>query len=297
MKPAFKRQPRALDSRVTCHVSRNTQYAIRNTFPHSLRAFTLIEILIALSIFCLVLVSIHSTWMAILRASRAGQDAAIAVQRARMAGRTIEEALGSVQSFAANQLYYSFVADNGSDSTLSFVARLSPSFPRSGKFGGLDLRRVTFSVENGESGSRQLVLRQQPLLMDLDRDEKDYPLVLAKNVRQFKTEFYDARLEDWIDEWKQTNQIPTLVRVNLELADPSHPNRTHDQITRIVSIPSVTVQGQWQPRMIPGGPGTPGAQPGAPGAQPGTGFQQPGNLQPGVIQNPGAGVNPSIPPR
>src|SRR6476661_8658355 len=77
------------------------------------QAFTLVEILIAIGIFSMVLAAIYSTWTAILRASKVGLEAAAAVQRARIAGRTIEESLGSVQSFSLNQNYYAFVAANG----------------------------------------------------------------------------------------------------------------------------------------------------------------------------------------
>ena len=75
---------------------------------------------------------------------------------------------------------------------LSFVARLSKSFPRSGKFGDLDVRRVTFSLEAGPEGARQLVLRQNPLILDPDKDEKQYPVVLAKNVKGLEMQFWDS---------------------------------------------------------------------------------------------------------
>jgi type II secretion system protein J len=258
-------------------------------------AFTLVEILIAIGIFSMVLAAIYSTWTAILRSTKVGLGVAAAVQRARIASRTIEETLGSVQSFAANRNYYAFVSENGSQAMLSFVCRLSPSFPRSGKFAGLDVRRMTFSLEQGRDGDRQLVLRQTPLLMEIDKDEVNYPLVLAKNVKEFKTEFWDNRLQDWIDEWKQTNQIPTLVRVTLKLGDSAYSSQVGQQVTRIVSLPSVTVQPGWQTPNFqpgPGGPGSPGnpnnpAVPGnpiqgSPGVLPGSGF-------PGQPPNPGGG--------
>ena len=252
--------------------------------PAGGNAFTLVEILVALGIFSLVLLAIYSTWTAILRSTKVGLDAAAAVQRARIAGRTIEETLGSVQSFSLNLNYYAFVAENGSDATLSFVSRLSPSFPRSGKFAGLDVRRVTFSVESAPGGGRQLVLRQNPLLMDMDKDEKNYPLVLAKNVKEFKTEFWDQRMHDWIDDWKQTNQLPVLVRVTLSLADNAFSSQVRQSVTRIVSLPSVTVLPNWQaPRQAP----VPGANPGAPGTVPGN------PSSPGVMPSPAV---PGLPP-
>lgn len=233
--------------------------------PHFYRAFTLVEILIAMGILSLVLAAIYSSWTAILRASKVGLDSAAAVQRARIAGRIIEESLSSAEAFYVNQRYYSFVAENGSEPRLEFVTRLSPSFPRNGKFAGLDVRRVVFSVERG-----QLVLRQKPFLWDdMDEDEKKYPLVLGYNVKEFKTEFWDIRLGDWIDEWKQTNQIPALVKFTLKFADTAYSSQVGAEVTRIVSIPSVGVAGVWQmPRPLPTGPGTPGV-PGAPGSVPG----------------------------
>jgi type II secretion system protein J len=260
--------------------------------PHSKRAFTLVEILIAMGILSLVLAAIYSSWTAILRASKVGLDSAAAVQRARIAGRIIEESLSSAELFYQNQRYYAFVADNGSEPLLSFVTRLSPSFPRNGKFAGLDVRRVIFSVERG-----QLVLRQKPFLMDdMDEDEKKYPLVLGYNVKEFKTEFWDARLGDWIDEWKQTNQLPVMVKFTLKFADNPNSTVVGSEVTRIVSIPAVGVVGAWQmPRPMPGAPGGLGAPGGVPGnpAIPGSGV--PGT--PGYPAQPGNPGGPMFQPR
>ncbi|HYG36902.1 MAG TPA: prepilin-type N-terminal cleavage/methylation domain-containing protein [Clostridia bacterium] len=256
MKVTFQHRPgcsSASGGKGELGASGNSRPHLRGKAPrHSRRAargngFTLVEILIALGILSLVLAAIYSSWTAILRASKVGLDAAAAVQRARMASRVIEEALSSVQSFAANKPYYSFVAENSSDPFLEFTTRLSPSFPRSGKFPGFDVRRVRFYLKQGADGGRQLVLSQAPLLMEMDKDEQNFPLVLAKNVAEFKTEFWDLKLQDWVDEWKLTNQIPTLVKVTLKTASNAKtPSRAYEQAVRIVSIPSVTVQPGWQ---------------------------------------------------
>jgi type II secretion system protein J len=222
-------------------------------------AFTMVEILIAIGILGLVIAAIYSSWTAILRASKVGMDAAATAQRARIAVRTLEDSLASAESFQLGQRYYGFLAENGTDASLSFVARLAKSFPRGGKFGDLDVRRVTFSVEPGPDSSSQLVLRQTPLLMDpdSDADERDHPLVLARNVKEFELEFWDTRLNDWVDEWKQTNQLPKAVKVILRLTDNS---RSHgiEQITRIVSVAANAVPPGWQlASQQPGAPGTP----------------------------------------
>jgi type II secretion system protein J len=255
------------------------------------RAFTLVEVLIAIGILSLVVAAIYSTWTAILKASRVGLQAAAAVQRSRIAVRVLEDSIASAQLFVANQQYYSFQVQNGNEATLSFVARLAKSFPRSGKFGDLDVRRVTFSVESGTESSRELVLRQSPLVMDLDKDEKQHPLVLAKNVREFSVELWDQRLGDWIEEWKQTNQLPKLVKVTLKLADTDSSNLALEQVVRVISVASMGVAPVWQaPRMLPvppgGLPGQPGFLPGQQGGVPGL---------PGQTGFPG--VQPRVQPR
>lgn len=237
--------------------------------------FTLVEILIAVGLLGLVIAAIYSTWTAILRASKVGLETAAAAQRARIALRTLEDSLGSAECFAQNLRYYAFVAENGNDASLSFVARLAKSFPRSGKFGDLDVRRLTFSVDQSREGGRDLVLRQNPVLMDLDVDEKEHPIVLARNIKEFELGFWDTRRGDWVDEWTQTNQLPPLVRITLKVGDTPNAFKAQDSFTRVVSLPSIMVPGVWQsPRGMPGAPGVPGA-PGGPGGPPPQ-FQMPG---------------------
>ena len=217
--------------------------------------FTLIEVILAVALLGLVVSAIYSTWSAILRGSKVGLEAAATAQRTRIAMRVLEDALTSARMFAANGSYYGFVAENGSDASFSFVARLPKSFPRGGRFGDLDVRRVTFSVESGREGDQQLVLRQSPLLLEVDRDEQEYPLVLARHVRDLRFEFWDLRLNDWTEDWKQTNQLPKLVKITLQLGQSgSYTTGAREEITRIVSLPSSGVPAMWQ---VPGQPGAP----------------------------------------
>ncbi len=221
------------------------------------KAFTLIEILLAMGIFALVLTSMYSSWSSILRASKAGSKAAEDAQRGRAAMRVIQDALVSAQMFTANQRYYSFVGGpDGTFSSLSFASHLPESFPRSSRFGGLGIRRVNLNVERGKQGQNQLVVRQTPLCMDTEEDEQAFPVVLAKEVKLFQITFWDQRTAEWVDEWLYTNQLPKLVRVTLAQGDGIDFRRVSQDevVTRIISIPSVAVPAILQ---VPGG--VPGA--------------------------------------
>ena len=223
-------------------------------------AFTLIEVMLAMAIFSLVMGAIYSSWMLIVRATKVGQEATAQVQRQRIAVRTIENALTCIQSFQASLPYYTFIIQNGDEPLLSFTARLPDDFPRNGRFGDFNLRRVTFTVEAGPNLEKDLVLRQNPILMDMDKDEQALPLVLARNVKGFTVECWDTTANDWSAAWNNTNQIPTMVRFTLVLGTKKADNSFGDTgpqlaVTRVVAIPSIMVPTAVQSQRAGGGGG------------------------------------------
>lgn len=246
---------------------------MKRNFKRTRAGFTLVEILIAIGIFSLVVAAIYACWSAILRSSKVGLDAAARAQRSRMALQSIEESLTYARMYAANaERFYWFEGNSGSDARLSFVAQLPRSFPRGGKFGDLTMRRVEFSLREGENFTRQLVLRQRPLLMDYDVDEKNYPLVLARDVDEMIVGFWDVQQEGWIDEWTLTNEIPPLVRVSLITRRGTDHNARKVESTLVIRPASLAVQAANQGAVPPAAqPGVrPGVQPGVrPGTQPG----------------------------
>jgi general secretion pathway protein J len=224
------------------------------------RGFTLIEIMMALAIFGLVLATIYACWTLIIKSAQLGLEASARIQRERIALRTIEEALCCVRSFQADLQHYGFVAEEGDGGMLSFVAQLPESFPRGGRFGDFDVRRVSFTLESGADSQSELVLRQNPILMEMDQDERDHPLVLAKGVDKMEFEFWDDRKKDWVEEWTATNQLPKMikltlgfVRQNLRASTTSFP--VHEEVSRIIQLPSI---------MVPTAIQRPGPQPGQP---------------------------------
>ena len=230
--------------------------------PSRRRAFTLVEIMIAVAIFSIVVAAIYSTWMLILRASTTGLEAAAQVQRERIAVQTIEDSLTCIQSFQASMKYYSFVVENGQHPLLSFTARVPEVFPRNDRFDGFNLRRLIFTVEPGpdSTGSeKDLVLRQNPILMDMDTDEQHYPLVLARNVKDFVVECWDPNAGQWDDVWADTNSIPPMVRFSLLLGSNADSGSGATlAITRLVALPSITMPAAVQ---TPLGGGTPSPTP------------------------------------
>ena len=279
------------------HAPRSAFNIQSSTFSVSrFAAFTLLEIMVAIALLAMVVVAIYSSWNSILKGSRVALDAAAAAQRTRITMRTLHDSLLCACMFTASATNYTFIGESDSDfSTLSFVARLPRSFPRSGKFGDLTTRRLEFTVESGPDSKRDLVLRQRPLIMDFDKDEQQFPLILARNVSKFIVEFIDPSTGDWITDWTLTNQMPTEVRITVGLGNlDQFSTQPQDALVGIVALPAMSVRPEWQLAGAgagqgfgagsgPGGIGSgPGGTNGFPGSGPGGKFRNPNSR--GAIQ-------------
>jgi general secretion pathway protein J len=240
------------------------------------RAFTLLEMMIAIAILSVVVGAIYGTWHAIMGATRVARIVATQVQQERMALRWIDQSLTCAIRHEANLTNYFFITPNEERNTLSFVSRLPESFPRSGRFDYAPIRRVEFSLQRGDEGGNDLVLRQRLLLTDeFDVDEQEHPLVLMHHVREMTMEYWDLQQQEWTDEWTSSNQIPAKLRVTLSLENTRNsyePNRelVQEIVPESVGVPAVLQARGGAPGAAPGLPGGPGAPgvPGGPGLAP-----------------------------
>ena len=219
-----------------------TAAQLRLTRIRSTEAFTLVEVMVAMAIFAMVMVAIYASWAAILRGSKIGLAAAAEAQRSRVSVRAIREALTSGQLYMENLRYYWFMADTSGDyAAVSMVSRLPGSFPGSGLFGNQIVRRVSFTVEPGPNGQRQLVLRQTPLLEPPETARTPYTTVLAPNVNLFSLEFWNTNTLEWDPEWPWTNQLPKLVRFALSVGPPNRKPTVEDTAIETALISSTAI--------------------------------------------------------
>lgn len=243
------------------------------------RAFTMIEVLLAVGIFGLVMIAIYASWSAILRGTRIGLSHAAEVQRTRVAVRALEESVSAAVMYADNPKYYAFMADTGGDfAYLSFVSRLPESFPGGGLFRGYPVRRVTFFVDD----QRNLKLTQHTLL---DMSEQPYTITLAPNVSVFAMEFWNPRTGEWLSEWISTNSLPTMVRVAVNFAQKGQAQTSEEVTIRSIPLNAIAIT------RVGGNPqaGTPPQQPG--GVNNGGGRPQGGDRQRRVDNRANMGNN------
>ena len=209
-------------------------------------AFTLLEVIISITVFSFIMVSVLSCWKVIVTGKIVSEQAAAAAQRARIGIKSVEEALECAEISQNNIQYYAFLTDTSEKfASLSLAARLPAAFPGSPLFGDNVIRRVTFDVERGNDGHDNLVMTQSPLLEAVDAANPAYPIILARDVNIFTLEFWSTNEDAWVVAWEGrngpiTNQLPPSVRVTLGCGHSAEqPDTPYVVYVREVAIPAV----------------------------------------------------------
>ena len=103
-------------------------------------AFSMIELVVAISLLIMMFGTLYSSWAAILQSTRTGSEAAANVQRERVTVQHVADALAGAVMVEDGEDWYRFRADTWSDhSSLSFVQRIpensrSPARSRLGEY-------------------------------------------------------------------------------------------------------------------------------------------------------------------
>ncbi|HZM05407.1 MAG TPA: prepilin-type N-terminal cleavage/methylation domain-containing protein [Candidatus Saccharimonadales bacterium] len=208
-----------------------------------IEAFTLIEVMVSITIFMLVMLGVIACWKCIINGKIIAEDAAGAAQRARVGIKTVEDALSTAEISLPNLSFYYFLTDtSGKFASLSVASRLPESFPGSHLFGDLVMRRVTFEVKE-ENGTNNLVMSQAPLLQALNDQNTPYEITLARDVNVFMLEFWSTPDNDWVVSFDPTNAFPPMIRITLGVGHTqAQPDVPYDLIVRTVAMPVVAHQ-------------------------------------------------------
>ncbi len=205
------------------------------------RAFTLVEIMVAIFVFMLVMGSIMACWKAIVSGTQTGETAAAMAQRARTSMRAVEDSLNNLEISKPNIRYYSFIADTSDPqfASVSFAARLPASFLGSDYFGDQVMRRVIFDVEKDANNQLNLVMNQYPLLAIPSDQHPPKSIVLARDVSAFVLEFWSPKEDDWLADFTKTDEVPPMIRITLGTGHSPHDPKLPFEVIQRVVVPPV----------------------------------------------------------
>ena len=204
------------------------------------QAFTLLEVIIAISVFSLIMIGVIACWKCVIQGTETGRKAAANAQYARVAINSVETALATAEMCENTNFYYCDFDNNGDFTYFTLVSHLPPSFPFSGYFSDFAaVRRVTLQVRPEPDGEKSLVLTQTPVLEGGDEERDPYPIVLAREVTFFRLDFWSTKEQDYLPNWDAVGQLPPRVRVMLGVGHMANDRSApFEVVTRVVDIPA-----------------------------------------------------------
>ena len=180
--------------------------------------FTLPEVLTAVVIVGLVLVTLYSCWAAVLGATQSSTIAVQDAQRERMAIRAISDALAGVSWYENRKEGPLRLDDSLGFSHLKLISRVPPGFWGERELANYPLRRIEFVTEDMPGGESQLVMIQQALLAPTN-SVTVHRTVLLPHVETFAVEVHSGGISNtWEAFWPtlfETNGLPWQAKVSL----------------------------------------------------------------------------------
>ncbi len=203
--------------------------------PHkTTAAFSMVELMVAVSLLMMMLGTLYSSWAAILQSTRSGSVAAANVQRERVTVQHVADALAGAVMVENGEDWYRFKADNWSGySSLSFIQRI-PESKR--KPSAQSFRRVSFSVEPSSNGSEWELVRRETPVTEAPKATPVEPQGLVRRVRHFKVEFLGPNGE-WKTRWTGVSRLPRRARISVAIG----PGESKDVRMREVALMSSTI--------------------------------------------------------
>ena len=213
------------------------------------RGFTLLEIILAITILALVGTMIYGGFsQTALNKARVEEDVdhsrVIHMALERMT-RELSMAFVSTHVNPSLELRYmntGFIGkDNGDEDRIDFTSFSHRRLYRNAKES--DQNEISYFVtEHPDEPDTKVLARREQNRIDEDPRTGGKSQILLENVEGFNLEYFDPLLSDWVQTWDtidalaQPNRLPSHVRILLEVRDPRREGRTEAFGTQ-VAIP------------------------------------------------------------
>lgn len=199
-------------------------------------AFTLLEIMLAVTILGLLVIAVSSTWSAGLRGWKRSYGLAEDFQRQRVVLESLADLMQSMVYWPDARSLYALRGehDRFGSGSISFVTGSDALLPASEPMAG-GLRRVTIAFERGADGAGALTIQSAPAMRETDRVEERPVSVIARDVTGFVIRYRHPQTGAWKEGWEEPTSLPTGVEFVIEFTKPGEKEPVI--VSRMVDLP------------------------------------------------------------
>lgn len=198
--------------------------------------FTLLEILVAVVILAMAFLVIWRTFLAALNGLTRGQKF---MENLHHGDYVIEQLVSSLRSAAfydsRKDKYGFWLNDRNGNDAISWVTSSSAFMgPRSPYKDGL--HRIEVLIDDDKDGRPCFTVRAWAQLAEEKDEVKPEVWHISSRIIGLSCEVYNPKTEDWEKRWEDTNAVPRLVKLKLDLA-PLEKYEPPIEINRMIEIP------------------------------------------------------------
>ncbi len=210
--------------------------------PRSRAAFTLLELLVAITLLVIALSIAFQAFTGTIRGWRRGMEVMDGIQHGDYAMKQVAQALNSTIYFFSQRKTYAFLIEKDSAGGLpadyiSFVTSSGAMMPFDSPFASSPHRLSLYIDE--EDGEPALFAAALPAVPHAEEEEDEMdaePILVSREVQGLEILIWNETNEEWTEEWEKENSVPERVLVRLYVASED-PDEDPIAFARVLNIP------------------------------------------------------------
>ncbi len=184
-------------------------------FQTGTRAFTLLEVVLAVALFGLLMAGVASIWVVCWKATEQIARGGHAESQEALVLKRLGEAIQASIYHSRPSAFYLWKGTDDREGAeesdnISFVTALAPDVAESSvEFAPPE--RIMLSVQQDDQGRRQLVMQAGPFTMETDDWQRT--TVLVEDIGAFHVRFWSDANKEWVDGWTDEGHAPAAVQL------------------------------------------------------------------------------------
>ena len=187
------------------------------TKDDKLLGFTLLEVLIAMTLLSIMVTLLFSSLKVGAESWDRGETKIAEVNEKAVVYQFFKRYLPGIRpiwdEFSADERLFTF---QGTEKSLQFVS----AFPSSAGRKGLQHFLISFDDNEEEAVLTVLLKPFYPAKDGMEWEEEK--VILLESIKKFSLSYFNKEENGWVDDWKEKQSLPALIKVQIELKNESY---------------------------------------------------------------------------